>query len=597
MSPQFVRALLGSAALGLLVLYTVTSGPPETVAWRVLANTITFGITLAAVRFVVVGTLRLFGAWHPEWYQYTLILPWRLAAQAVLNYKRWKERVHHLGNRATARWSGWVGTLTLPYDPQGLFLGRPWFFGFPAWQPIAIETERHAVMIAAAGTGKTTHVVTQIALHADAGGNAFVVDPKGQISRVLANLLNARVLDPQGIVPGVSGAAWNALQEMRAFVQRHGPDAAVRYAAKMAEALIADDRDKFFSDAARAFLAALILYVFVAEPDDARRHLVRVRELLTRGYEGASDGMGFLLEEMERRAEYGGMIAGQAAALRQMSPNTSAGVLATARVHTAWLDFPEMRAISTRSDITLEHLKTGTGTRLFVTAPATDVSGPLRGWFRLLTVMTLYTFESTPGRMRLPCLTVVDECPALGRISALETAAPLLRSYGVRLLVIAQDVGQLMAVYSKTWEGFLGSAEAVFWFGTNHMATAEYLERVLGQCTKAETVGGQWWSKEPKQTRHVERPLMYADQIKRFLDRGGMIVTRFGRTPLRLKPCPFFTDLPVWLYDADPAFTEQPLRAFTRRMLQRWREWRQQRGAPPLTPRSATPRISEAAHV
>jgi len=77
-----------------------------------------------------------------------------------------------------------------------------------------------------------------------------------------------------------------------------------------------------------------------------------------------------------------------------------------------------------------------------------------------------------------------------------------------------------------------------------------------------------------KRTIERERPLMYAEQIRRFLDpaRGRVIVTRAGKRPLRLKIAKYFEELPVTAYDPDPQHRERLLRRFTRFLIGKLRK-------------------------
>lgn len=167
------------------------------------------------------------------------------------------------------------------------------------------------------------------------------------------------------------------------------------------------------------------------------------------------------------------------------------------------------------------------------------------------------------NKQRHPCLLAVDEFPSQGHNKSLQTAAPVLRGYGVQLLLIAQDIGHVRAEYPDTWESFLGNADCVFWMGVNHDETVRYLEKVLGTTTHREKVKGA--------TKPIERerPVMYGDQIRRFLNpaRNRVIVTRAGKRPLRLKIARYFEELPVWAYDPDPDHREALLRRITRYLI------------------------------
>jgi type IV secretory pathway TraG/TraD family ATPase VirD4 len=385
---------------------------------------------------------------------------------------------------------------------------------------------------------------------------------------VVGKNMDRAVLDPYGMGGGIKeSSSWNALGEIKRAMEREGKDAAVRYSAMVAEGLIVTQPgDKaYFPDSARNFLQGLILFVLATEPAE-RQHLVRMRELLMNGMpersEPGDNPFDVLLFEMSECTAFNGLVAGRARTIADGSASGSGDILSTARQQTAWLDYPVIRAISKTNSFYLEDLKSG-ALNLSVCAPVTDLQKPLAGWFRLLTVLSMYIFEHTPGRLKHPCLFALDEMPSLGHISAVQTAAPLMRGFGIRLLAVTQDIEALQRAYPKGWGGFLGNAEAVFWMGTNHDPTAEHLEKTLGNALIKEAIPGT----KPVRYRLVERLLLTADQVKRFLQGSNMIVTRYGKRPMRLKATPYFSELPVYYYDRDNDYREQPLRRLSRLVL------------------------------
>ena len=493
---------------------------------------------------------------------------------------RWWEEIFSFGKKSTAGWASLLETLTLVYRPGHVLLGRFRAFGRGWFQPIGMKVERHLAMIAGTGSGKTVMLVLLLALHR---GSSFVIDPKGQITKVLyrrfgpggggifGKKFKRALLDPFNIVKGIPTSSWNAFVDMARFEEMHGPETVVRFAAKLAEGLIKReiaDTKPFFVNSAKAFIRALIIFVYV-NYDLSRRSLVLMRDLLTQGMtEGCppdKDPFDWLLFQMSECTAYGGIVAGASRAIAQGSKGGSGDVLATAREQTVWLDLPEIRAISERSDFYLDELKTS-NLNLSVVANATDVKDQLSGYFRTMTVAMLYVFENLPGRMKVPCFTVLDEFPSLGNIAAIETSAALMRSYGVRLLPVAQDVSQLAKVYPGTWTSFLGGADFVWYMSTNHQPTLNHIEEMLGKITREVKVGRKLFSWRSGRSQRTETSLLTADQIKRFLDkdRGNIICARNGKRPLRLKMVPYFQELPVCFYDRDRDFREAPLRALTR---------------------------------
>ena len=477
-----------------------------------IAATISAWAWSTGPRLVWSAVGRPLGVWNPAWFEKFLIVPWRPFYQGLRDARQWWIEQIRPGGRPTAQWAGALERMCLAFNPSrgGVYAGRLQVCGIPLYQPCGFKTDKHFVMVAGAGSGKTTLVMTQLGMHR---GNAFVIDPKGQITKAMFRRRGkggngifglgkkTRVLDPLRIVKNAPRASWNALDWIDDGEKREGRDAVVRYAATLVDGMIkiGQTTNEFFPKAARSFIEALVLFVWLSEKDPKRRNLLRVRELLTQGMpenarlvesakpeEGKApttpkkeDGFTALLREMMLVKELDGVVAKRAAALAQTGKNAMGDVLATARQLTDWLDLPEVASISRHSDFRLHELKTG-DLSLFVCAPVNDIAGKLSGWFRMLAVCALYDFEHIPGRPEHGCLFVLDEFPSLGRIEAVSTAAPVLRSFGVQLLAITQDLERLRMVYPDEWGGFLGNAECIWWLGTNHDETAGFLQNSLG---------------------------------------------------------------------------------------------------------------------
>lgn len=424
------------------------------------------------------------------------------------------------------------------------------------------------------------------------------------------------ILDPRRIVRGHSTAHWNPFNEMaraierrrirneaeREDARRHGEtppcdlptpeDVIVTYAMKMADGLIVNygRENPFWPNAAKDFLIALIIFVFLTEPPE-RRNLVRLYDLLCNGLpektpKGRSP-FGMMLYEMTKIKAFGGIVAGSANTLAGLSEETRGSIVLTMAEQLQWLKEPAVRNICQSSSFGLDELKTGKLV-LFLCAPVTDIRVEMAGWFRLITVFSLTIFEELQyEKSAQPCLFALDEFPSLGRINAIESSAAVMRSYGVRLLCIAQDIGQIRNLYDN-WQTFLGSAAAVWYMAISDPETLAYLQKCLGQSRIRRTLGGGWWqlfSSERSRTVEDEHAVMTCDQIERFLSprRGNMIVQRSGDRPLKLKVAPYFKTLPVWAYEHDDDHPEARLRAVTRWWLKR-RQTRTKRSVPPELP-------------
>ncbi len=558
------------------------------------ASVLTLVVILLAhgIRMLIHLALRTVGLWNPEHFRYWIWIPWRSLAKLYIRYGEWRTDEWKAGSKATSQWGGLLGRMVLVFKPGDVLLGGFGYYGFRLFQPLGLKAERHLSMVAGTGTGKTTLLITMLGLHR---GNAFVVDPKGQITKIIANRRgmggngikgvgqDVAILDPNNIAKGHPLACWNAIDELTRVEARVGSDAVVRYAMKIAEGLIPMEGDKpYFPNTAREFTQGLILHVYTTEPP-GKRHMVRVRDLLTRGYanemmaagatpdEVSANSFKFLLEEMQKNLSYNGVIANAAATMANTGKSYG-DVLSTARSALKFYDLPEIRKISYSSDFSLEDLKLGK-LDLFICAPTGDIRGAYRGWFRLLCVFALDLFEQIPGNLKNPCLFAIDEMPSLGPIEAIATSAPVMRGYGVRLLAITQDLEKLQKTYPSDWRGFLGNSDVTYWMGTNEQDTGKHLSEYLGKSTRVTHQYSilrfwRWWRLfwARGEKTFEDRELLTPQQVMKILapQKQNMILTRFGKSPIRVKTMPYFKELPVYFYDADGEHTEPSARQFGR---------------------------------
>ena len=515
---------------------------------------------------------RPLGLWNPLWFRRWLWFPWRWAIKPIHMLMDWYGEVFRLGKRATGGWQGFVSNACMVFRPGQIYAGRLRGFGISLFQPIGIDGPRHFAMVAGAGSGKSVMLTTQIALWR---GNALVIDPDGQITRVLPERDGKRViaLNPYAFRRGGESAAWNPYEVFDWVENRWDLDACQPLAEQFGLALIQTrDKNPFWDDISRNFLVALILFVYVTERDADQRNLVTVRRYLV-----GRSGFDALLADMQRVDAFGGQIAGRAAEIAAYDADMRGKALSSARTQTAWLDNPKTQNTLKRSDFRLADLKTG-DLDLRLCAPVGAIQGELGPWFRLILMMALELFEMIPNSDardggRDPCLFVIDEMPALGPIEKLESSAPVMRKFNVRLLIVTQDIGWLRKTYPRSWEGFLGNAEAVWYMGVNHQETANYIETGLGRHVFAISQQGM---------PDHERPLLDNEQIKRFLDpdRRNVIIMRYAKRPMRVKSGPYFTELPVWMVKADPDHTESAGRRLGRWIISGFPGWFALRAAP-----------------
>jgi type IV secretion system protein VirD4 len=184
---------------------------------------------------------------------------------------------------------------------------------------------------------------------------------------------------------------------------------------------------------------------------------------------------------------------------------------------------PEIRRISMSSDFLLEDLK-NRKISIYLCLPLNAVSCIEQRWLRMFVLLTVDMMTRVNKAPSPPILLAIDEFPSLGKLDGIETVAPTMRSVGVRLWVIGQDLEQFEKVYPESWGGFIGGAEAVQFMGITHPPTVAFIAERLGQHVVVDR------QKMGEEVREIpsERPLRDPDQIARMLakDSKNQIVWR-----------------------------------------------------------------------
>lgn len=553
-------------------------------AWP-LAQIVAVAMTVSALAWSLIIPRGLFsvGLWEP----FTKVTrPWTY--RLYCSVRLWLE-LHGFGQRPTGAWASLPEVLACRYQPNDIFLGRPAlpFFLGSLLRPIGLPSEKHVCIFGSPGSGKSTGgLMPALCLHE---GSCLCIDAKGELAMNTAARRGqggggvkglgqvVHVLDPYGVVPGWISSAYNVFDEM-AHIAKTDPDRPVSYANAIADALVkrADHSNPYFDDNAHTLISGLILHVFHGPAET--RSLLRVRELLVEGDkeklaehqaagiagQDASPFDTLLFDMANSVGPYQKAIRSAATPLLGMGPNQFGAVVSTAQEHTRFLDTPEIRRVLAnaqgRSDFLLEDLRTAK-TSIYVCMPINYVTGKEGRLLRALLMLFIDMMMRGKGeRPSPPVLLAIDECPNLGRLDRLPVVGPVMRGYGVRLVVAAQDIDQYRAVYPECYESFIGNAQAVQVMGMTHPSTLEFLtQKLLPKHQVTEK------TRDGREFKHI-RDLLDPDQAGRLLAKrwNYQIVWRGDAKPMLLKICHYYKYLPYWYYDADPRYRE----SWTRRL---WR--------------------------
>lgn len=374
---------------------------------------------------------------------------------------------------------GLVGT-------EGIRLGRFYQDGEPTY--LHYTGERHLLTCAPNRTGKGAAAIVPNLLTQTC--SALVIDPKGENAMMTAARRGegdakrgiegmgqeVHVLDPWSIT-GLKRSCINLLD----FLVPGDPDI-IENAMMLADALVVPSEnsggnESFFDEEAKSLLAGVILYVALDEGEKANRHLGRVRDIITLG---DGEALGEILDRMHQSGER--MLVSTAERIGTKDAKLRSSIFATAQSHTHFLESPRIRESLARSDFSFDELKAKKMT-IYLVLPA-DRLKPFERWLRLMIQQAITAnARNIVDKPEQPVLFILDEFPALGRLTMVEQAFGLMAGFGIRLWAICQDFSQIERHYRESWQTFVANAGVIQYYGSRDLKTAEYCSKLCGIST------------------------------------------------------------------------------------------------------------------
>ena len=368
----------------------------------------------------------------------------------------------------------------------------------------AIDDDRHLFIVAGTRAGKGTTMIIPNLLHW--AGGVVCIDPKGENASITAMRRASAedaagsgtqvkkhlgqevfILDPFRIVRGPA----------RTFRVRYDPLSDIEVGEPqesdqiltVAEAVVVSEGDKakHFSDAAETLLAGLIEAVLHGKSPD--KTLTGCRHIFQKG----SGELKRVLKEAPLTDA--GLAKDALALIEDAGEDEGGGFLTTLSRQLRWLADPRMQSHLSESDMSLvEAVRQGAS--VYICVPPSRIPRMSR-WLRLIVRIALDAKMNSPFEHRGErCLFLLDEFYSLGHMQIIEDAAAYMAGYGIKLLPVIQNIGQVKKLYEKNWETFLGNAGAIIAWGLNDLETEKYISDRMGPV--------KGWEKSYSETRNLK---------------------------------------------------------------------------------------------
>ncbi len=418
----------------------------------------------------------------------------------------------------------------------------------------------HALMIGAAGVGKTAYWLYPCIEYACASGMSFLTtDTKGDVMRNYGNIAKGygykvSVIDLRNPTRSNGNNLLHLVNKYMDLYEEHPGELvykakAEKYAKIISKTIILSGMDAasfgqnaFFYDAAEGVLTATIL--LVAEfAEKNKRHIVSVfkviQELLAPSNKKGKNEFQKLMELLpsDHKAKW---FAGSAL---NTGEQAMASVMSTALSRlNAFLDSELEQLLCFDTEIDAEQF-CSEKSAIFVIMPEEN---PNTFFMISLVLQQLYreilaVADENGGKLKNRCVFYCDEFGTLPKIQDAEMMFSASRSRRLQIVPIIQSFSQLDKNYGKEGAEIIVDNTQLTIFGgfAPNSTSAEALSKALGSRTVMSGSISRGKNDPSQSLQMIERPLMTPDELKS-MPKGQFVVMKTGAHPMKVKLKLFF---------------------------------------------------------
>lgn len=369
-----------------------------------------------------------------------------------------------------------------------------------------------------------------------------ILDPKGEIIRDTGELLMAkgyevRILD---LINMHRSHCYNP------FVYLQSDNDVQRLVTNLFKATTpkgAQSQDPFWDTAASMLMLALVFYLkYEAPPDE--QNFPMVMELLRAGEVREEDDSYISpLDELFDRLE---MDNPEHIALKYYrdyhsgSAKTLKSIQITLAARLEKFNLESLAGLTATDELDLQNLGEKK-VALFALIPDNDTS------FNFL-VSILYTqlFQQLfyladhkyGGSLPMHCHFIMDEFANVSLPDDFDKILSVMRSRGISVSIILQNLAQLKALFEKQWESIVGNCDEFLYLGGNEQSTHKYVSELLGKETIDTNTYGKSTGRSGNYSTNYQisgRELMTPDEVRMLDNRYALLFVRGERPVMDFK--------------------------------------------------------------
>ena len=442
--------------------------------------------------------------------------------------------------------------------PQGIIVGCK---GGKKNTTAMVDTgDVHALMIGAAGVGKTAYWLYPCIEYACASGMSFLsTDTKGDVMRNYGGVAkeygyNVSVIDLRNPTKSNGNNLLNLVNKYMDLYKEHPNQLAYKakaekYAKIISKTIILSGAESasfgqnaYFYDAAEGILTATILLVAeFCEPQ--KRHIVSVFKIIQELLAPSEKRNRNQFQELMALLPNDHKAKWFAGAALNASDQSMASVMSTALSRlNAFLDSELEQILCFDTEIDAEKF-CSEKSAIFIIMPE---EAPMTFFMISLIIQQLYreilaVADEEGGKLKNRCIFFCDEFGTLPKVQDAEMIFSASRSRRLQIVPIIQSFSQLDKNYGKEGEEIIVDNTQLTIFGgfAPNSPSAEVLSKALGTRTVLTGSVNKGKNDPSESLQMTERPLMSADELKA-MPKGQFVVMKTGAYPMKVKLKLFF---------------------------------------------------------
>ena len=410
---------------------------------------------------------------------------------------------------------------------------------------IGLDGKKHRrnlniLVVGGSGAGKTRFFCKPNVMQCNT--SMVILDPKGEIVRDTGGLLEkkgyeVRVLD---LINMHRSHCYNP------FVYLRNDNDVQRLVTNLFKATTpkgSQSQDPFWDTAASMLLLSLVFYLkYEAPPEE--QNFPMVMELLRAG-EVREDDDSYIspLDELFDRLE---MVNPEHIALKYYrdyhsgSAKTLKSIQITLAARLEKFNLESLASLTATDELDLPSLGEKK-VALFALIPDNDTS------FNFL-VSILYTqlFQQLfyladhkyGGSLPVHCHFIMDEFANVSLPDDFDKILSVMRSRGVSVSIILQNLAQLKALFEKQWESICGNCDEFLYLGGNEQSTHKYVSELLGKATIDTNTYGKSSGRSGNYSTNYQisgRELLTPDEVRMLDNRYALLFVRGERPVMDFK--------------------------------------------------------------